>query len=77
MGLLDKTNPKATFWSVLRHALVVGTVGASLYLLATIWKDAERDHWLIGLIVWTLLCAFVGGLWEWQVRQDDDEDEGT
>lgn len=75
MGLLDKTNPRATPWTVLRHGFVVGLVGALLYLLAMLWKDSLRENWGIGLPVWTCLCAFVAGLREWQVRYEDAEDD--
>jgi len=53
----------------------VGLVGASLYLLAMLWKDSLREHWILGLSVWTCLCALVGGLWEWQVCKEDGKDE--
>jgi len=75
MGLLDKTNPRATLYSVLLHATVIGFVGALLYLLAMTWKESLREHWVLGLILWTALCIFVGGLWEWQVAEDDGNDE--
>lgn len=75
MGLLDNTNPQATPWSVLRHGFLVGLVGASLYLLAMLWERSLREHWGIGLSVWTCLCAFVGGLWEWQVDDGVHEDK--
>jgi cyanate permease len=75
MGLLDKTNPRATCWTVLRHAFVVGLVAALLYLVAVFWEGPLREHWVIGLCVWTCLCALVGGLWEWQVRREDGENE--
>ena len=78
MGLLDKKNPQATAGSVLRHAFLVGLVGASLYLFAMLCdalNDSLQEHWVIGLCVWTCTCAFVGGLWEWQVDRGVDEDE--
>ena len=78
MGLLDKKNPQATAWSVLRHAFLVGLVGASLYLLAMLCdalNDSLQEHWGIGLSVWTCGCACLGGLWEWQVDDGVDEDE--
>lgn len=74
MGLLGRTNPRATCWTVLRHGFVVGLVGALLYLVAMFWEGALREHWAIGLGVWTFLCALVGGLWEWQVRRDGGAD---
>lgn len=75
MGLLDKKNPRATPWTVLGHAFVVGLIGAALYLAPLLWKEPLREDWVIILTVWTCLCAFVGGLWEWQVHDDDPEDE--
>lgn len=65
MGLFDKTNPRATFGSVIRHAAVVGGTGAVLYAAAN-W-NAGKDRLTYGLLAWTVLCAAVGAVWEWQV----------
>lgn len=81
MGLLERTNPHATPKSVLRHAGITGIVGGVVYLVLSIWKPNLRDVWPILLPVWVLLCADVGGLYEWQVDDVCDllesEDETT
>jgi len=73
MGLLDKTNPHATLWSVLRHAFVLGLIGAGLYLLVILKDDRLREYWIF--LLWISLFAFIGGLFEWQVRVGDHEEE--
>ena len=66
MSLLDKKNPKATAGTVLRHALICGFVGACLFFL--FFKTSYREVWPVALPIWVLLCAGVGALLEWQVR---------
>jgi hypothetical protein len=75
MSLLKKTNTKATAWSVFRRALLTGVLGASVYLLAKTLKGSMRDASLLGLAVWTGLCMCIGGLFEWQVPDDDAESD--
>ena len=67
LGLLDKTNPDATPCSVLRHALVSGLIGGVLCLSAMLWNEELQEYWTVVLPLWTCLCAFIGGLWEWQM----------
>ena len=74
MGLLDKTNPYATPKSTLCHAAVIGIVGAVLYIAFSIWKPDLLIAWFIKLPAWVVLCAIVGGLFEWQVDNASDLD---
>ena len=75
MGFLglneSKTNPKATGRSVLRRAIVNAlTCGLStLIVLATKGTLGENWGWVI---VFFLIGAFVGALWEWQDGHDPD-----
>jgi hypothetical protein len=73
MGLLDKTNPKATPRSVLLWAMAWAGIGAFLFFLA--FKPAYREAWRIALPIWVLLCAGVGALVEWQVADEGDEND--
>ncbi len=73
MGLLDKTNPKATPRSVLLWSMMWGGIGAALFFLA--FKPAWREAWQITLPLWVLLCAGVGALVEWQVADEGDEND--
>lgn len=75
MGLLKKTNPHATPWSVLRRAFVMGLIGTVLYFLAMLKDNRLREHWIIFGSLWAFLCAFLGGLWEWQGYVGEDEDD--
>ncbi len=71
MGLLERTNPRATWRSVLLRAVQAAGVGALVFFLA--FKPAVREAWPVMLPIWCLLCAFVGGLFEWQVADEADE----
>jgi hypothetical protein len=72
MGLLDRTNPKATLRSVLLRSVQTAVVGAVVFFLA--FKPMYREMWRVTLPIWCLLCAFVGAVVEWQVpRASDDE----
>ena len=75
MGLLDKINRKATRGSVVRHAILVGFVGAMLYLALVVGVQPSRKHWPVEMTIWTFGCAFIGALWEWQVDVDSDAEE--
>ena len=74
MGLLDKTNSDATLRSVLRHALVTGLIGGGVYLLATFRSDELLKYLTVFLPLWVCMCAFIGGLWEWQMSYEIAED---
>ncbi|MBU4272152.1 MAG: hypothetical protein KKA28_09855 [Planctomycetes bacterium] len=72
MGLLDKTNRKATPKSVLIHGIIGAIVGCAFFFLA--FKSQFVQEWKILLPIWLLLCAGVSALCEWQI-DDSDEDE--
>jgi hypothetical protein len=74
MGLLEKTNPRATLRSVVWRAVQAAAIGAIVFFLAC--KPAVREAWPVALPIWCLLCAFVGGLVEWQVGDEADECSG-
>ena len=64
VGLLGKTNPKATARSVIRQALCGGMMGAAVFLL--FFKPSYKEVWPVALPLWVLLCAGVGAICEWQ-----------
>ncbi len=66
MGLLNKTNPKATVRTVIRHAVVVSLIGTGLCASILYSNDWQGD-WPRTLAVSGVLLLLVGGLWEWQV----------
>ena len=74
MGLLERTNPRATWRSVVWRAVQAAAFGAVVFFPA--FKPALREAWLVTLPIWCLLCAFVGGLVEWQVGDEADECSG-
>lgn len=71
MGLLAKTNPRATRGSVLRHALTWG-VATPLFFLA-LGKPFIRELWWIFVPVFAILGAGVGALAEWQIDEGPDD----
>ena len=71
MGLLTKINPKATWQTVVRHAVVTSLVGTCLYA-SILWWNGWWPDWPIKLGIWACLLLLVGGLWEWQVAEKDD-----
>ncbi len=71
MGLLGKTNPKATWRSTVAHAFVTSLVGTCLYA-SVLWWNNWWDDWPLKLGICALLSLFVGGLWEWQVADEED-----
>jgi hypothetical protein len=75
MGLLDKTNPKTTRGSVIRHALISGVLIALAYLAACVWKPSLRGAWPIPLPAAALLGAAIGALMEWQLPDDSVEED--
>lgn len=74
MGLLEKSNPKATLRSVLLRGIQAAAVGAVVFFIA--FKPMYREVWPIALPIWCLLCALVGAVFEWQVPRRLDEDDG-
>ena len=71
MGLLEKTNPKATLRSVLLRAIQAAAVGTFVFFLA--FKPMYREAWPVTLPIWCLLCALVGAVFEWQVPREPDD----
>jgi hypothetical protein len=66
MGLLDKTNPCATRESVIRHALIFGSLVAAGYPIACIWSEVLRDNWFLFPVA-VVFGALMGALMEWQI----------
>lgn len=73
MGLLDKTNRRATPTSVLRASAIGAAVGMIVFFLC--FKPMYRDAWPVTLPIWILLCAAVAALCEWQVPPQSAEDD--
>lgn len=71
MGLLDKTNPRATRQSVIRHA-VLGAVAAPAFFFA-FGKPAIRADWPALLPVFAVLGAGIAALCEWQLDDGPDK----
>jgi hypothetical protein len=71
MGLLDKTNPRATRRSVICHA-ILGAVVVPAYFFA-LGKPEFRAHWAVFFPVFAVLGAGVAGLFEWQVDDRPDK----
>jgi hypothetical protein len=71
MGLLDKTNPRATRRSVIRHS-ILGAVVVPAFFFA-LGKPAIRAHWAAFLPVFAVLGAGVFALVEWQVDDGPDK----
>lgn len=73
MGFLDKINPKATAWSVLRAAIFQGILGAAVGAAAIYFKEKPlTGFWPIPYALWVLGCMVVGAIFEWQVPEDTD-----
>tara|TARA_B100000029_G_scaffold130920_2_gene124527 strand:- start:446 stop:712 length:267 start_codon:yes stop_codon:yes gene_type:complete len=72
MKLLNKTNPKATGRTVVRHAVSVSLIGTSLYALIHWWNNRWTE-WPTSLVAASVLLLLVGGLWEWQVPIEEDD----
>ena len=75
MGLLGlketKTNPNATGWSVIRRATVNAFICGLSALILLASKGTLEENWGL-VIVFTLIGAFIGALWEWQDGHDPD-----
>lgn len=74
MGFLSKANPKATWKSVLRSALMSAAIGLAIYGIV-IYRNQWLDEWPLKLMICAVLCASVGALFEWQVSDDDSMDQ--
>jgi hypothetical protein len=73
MGLLDRTNPNATFRSVLSAAAEGAAVGAVVFFVA--FKVHYLEAWRVVLPIWLLLTGGVAAVCEWQVAWNDSEDD--
>ena len=71
-GLLSKANPRATAWTVFRHAVICATAGAIIYGLVIYYRDEPTPYWHLKIGAWSIGCFFIGALWEWQVRDDEN-----
>ena len=71
MGLLDKTNPRATRRSVIRHAIIGALLAPACFFV--FGKAAIREHWGVFLPIFALLGAVVGAVCEWQLDDGSDE----
>ncbi len=68
MGLLDKTNPKATPKSVAKHAALGALIGLGFYGLLL-----RKGHGgILPFLAFVVLGAFASGLLEWQMGPDED-----
>jgi len=72
LGLKEsKTNPNATGWSVIRRATVNAFICGLSALIVLALKGTLEENWGL-VIVFTLIGAFIGALWEWQAGHDPD-----
>ena len=75
MGLLElkesKTNPNATGRSVIRRATVNALICGLSTLIVLALKGALEENWG-WVIVFVLIGAFIGALWEWQDGHEPD-----
>jgi len=72
LGLKEsKTNPNATGWSVIRRATVNAFICGLSTLIVLASKGTLEENWGL-VIVFTLIGAFIGALWEWQDGHDPD-----
>lgn len=77
MGLLDKTNPRATVSSVVRQVWVGGISGAAVgagvvaihYCFAVSDVRSLTDYWPL-LVYLTLVSMFVAAVYEWQIPKE-------
>ncbi|MEX2118360.1 MAG: hypothetical protein WD847_02015 [Pirellulales bacterium] len=69
-GLLEKTNPKATLGSVVRHAILWGIVMPLLFGVLMWLGGADASKIQVWMVVFAVLGTFIGGLVEWQGGDD-------
>ncbi len=70
MGLVTKMNCEASWMTVVRRGVVTSILGTSLYFSILWWNDWWSDMpFKLGICATLLL--FVGGLFEWQIPEDD------
>jgi hypothetical protein len=66
-GLLEKTNPSATWSSVARRALAGAVLGPTAYGAVIYFRRDPTEYLAIKLILSSVLCAFVTGVIDWQI----------
>jgi hypothetical protein len=71
MGLLDKTNPRATRRSVILHAILGAVVVPDFFL--ALGKPEFRAHWAVFLPVFAVLGAGIAALAGGQVYDGPDK----
>ena len=67
MELLAKTNPTATRGSIIRHAIVWGSISVVACLTCFVWSQPHFSGWPFFLPLAGLLGAAIGALMEWQL----------
>jgi hypothetical protein len=72
MGLLDKTNPKATPKSALYWGVIGSLVTSPIFVLL---HKPLRDYWPISLPVVFVFGGLIWALIEWQLDDNDPEEE--
>ncbi len=75
MGLLDRTNPRATRESVIRWA-IGGAIGTPVYVVLRLPHLPHR-FWPLILIAAAVLGAGLGALMEWQLDDSEEEDKAA
>jgi hypothetical protein len=70
-GLFERTNPRATWPSLARRALAGAVLGPTAYGAVIFFRRDPTEYLAIKLILSSVLCAFVAGVYEWQVDVDD------
>jgi hypothetical protein len=78
MGLLDKTNPAATFHSVKREAITWAIISMFAYpvfcFAAPMLRESPLSIKLIVCPIFVLCGTAIGALMEWQLDDRDDDD---
>jgi hypothetical protein len=67
LGLLKKTNPKATTGSVLRRAIVLATAGAALFGVLIYFRSEHNPNWPGKVAFRAALRGLCGSSFEWQI----------
>ena len=70
-GLLAKTNPRASWLSVARHAITGAVFGPIAYGTLIYFGGLSTKYLEAKLIVCSLLVGFSAALCEWQINRDD------
>jgi hypothetical protein len=70
-GLLAKTNPRASWSSVVRRAIKGAVVGPAIYGALIYLRGLPTEYLCAKLVVCSLLFAFIAGVVEWQVDEGE------